>query len=76
MTSVSFVCLGCFLIQQIDQMAIDNLCFFGAGDGNRTHVFSLEGCCTTIVLHPHIPPFNESPRIIYYFFKLVKYKLF
>ena len=25
---------------------------FGAGDGNRTHVFSLEGCCTTIVLYP------------------------
>ena len=29
---------------------------FGAGDGNRTHVFSLEGCCTTIVLRPHILP--------------------
>tara|TARA_A100001234_G_scaffold122214_1_gene107175 strand:+ start:827 stop:1006 length:180 start_codon:yes stop_codon:yes gene_type:complete len=25
---------------------------FGAGDGNRTHVFSLEGCCSTIELHP------------------------
>ena len=24
----------------------------GAGDGNRTHVFSLEGCCSTIELHP------------------------
>src|SRR5579864_1334830 len=24
----------------------------GAGGGNRTRVFSLEGCCTTIVLHP------------------------
>jgi hypothetical protein len=24
----------------------------GAGDGNRTHVNSLEGCRTTIVLHP------------------------
>ena len=23
-----------------------------AGEGNRTLVFSLEGCCTTIVLHP------------------------
>ena len=26
----------------------------GAGDGNRTHVSSLEGWCSTIELHPHI----------------------
>jgi hypothetical protein len=25
---------------------------FGAGEGNRTLVFSLEGCCSTIELHP------------------------
>ena len=25
-----------------------------AGDGNRTHVSSLEGWCSTIELHPHI----------------------
>jgi hypothetical protein len=25
----------------------------GAGGGNRTLVFSLEGCCSTIELHPH-----------------------
>ena len=24
----------------------------GAGDGNRTRILSLEGCCTTIVLYP------------------------
>ena len=24
-----------------------------AGDGNRTHVSSLEGWCSTIELHPH-----------------------
>jgi hypothetical protein len=24
----------------------------GAGEGNRTLVFSLEGCCSTIELHP------------------------
>jgi hypothetical protein len=24
----------------------------GAGGGNRTLVFSLEGCCSTIELHP------------------------
>ena len=33
-------------------------CWLGAGDGNRTHVFSLEGCCSTIELHPHYPQFN------------------
>jgi hypothetical protein len=27
--------------------------FAGAGEGNRTLVFSLEGCCSTIELHPH-----------------------
>ena len=27
---------------------------FGAGDGNRTHVTSLEGWNSTIGLHPHI----------------------
>ena len=26
---------------------------FGAGDGNRTHVTSLEGWSSTIELHPH-----------------------
>ncbi len=25
----------------------------GAGEGSRTLVLSLEGCCTTVVLHPH-----------------------
>jgi hypothetical protein len=25
---------------------------YGAGEGNRTLVFSLEGCCSTIELHP------------------------
>ena len=28
---------------------------FGAGEGNRTLVFSLEGCCSTIELHPRAP---------------------
>ena len=27
---------------------------YGAGDGNRTHVISLEGWSSTIELHPHI----------------------
>ena len=30
----------------------DKIFGFGAGRGNRTLVFSLEGCCTTIVLYP------------------------
>src|SRR5580692_10290686 len=30
----------------------------GAGEGNRTLVFSLEGCCSTIELHPLI---DRSP---------------
>ncbi len=29
-----------------------NTCRNGAGEGNRTLVFSLEGCCSTIELHP------------------------
>ena len=29
-------------------------CFRKAGDGNRTHVSSLEGWCSTIELHPHV----------------------
>jgi hypothetical protein len=31
------------------QEVIENI---GAGEGNRTLVFSLEGCCSTIELHP------------------------
>jgi hypothetical protein len=27
----------------------------GAGEGNRTLVISLEGCCSTIELHPQVP---------------------
>jgi hypothetical protein len=40
----------------------------GAGEGNRTLVFSLEGCCSTIELHPHPPtvawsaPKSEAAR--------------
>ena len=32
-----------------------------AGDGNRTHVSSLEGWCSTIELHPHVT--NRGDRI-------------
>ena len=31
-----------------------SVCNREAGDGNRTHVSSLEGWCSTIELHPHI----------------------
>ena len=39
-----------------------NSFFKRAGDGNRTHVSSLEGWCSTIELHPHIQ-FNRGDRI-------------
>ena len=32
---------------------------FGAGDGNRTHVASLEGWNSTIELHPHSGAVDE-----------------
>ena len=31
-----------------------NSFFKRAGDGNRTHISSLEGWCSTTELHPHI----------------------
>jgi hypothetical protein len=34
----------------------------GAGEGNRTLVISLEGCCSTIELHPHRERFSRAPR--------------
>ena len=33
-----------------------------AGDGNRTHVSSLEGWCSTIELHPHVSLFFYVPQ--------------
>ena len=33
-----------------------------AGDGNRTHVSSLEGWCSTIELHPHIKSAQNRNR--------------
>ena len=36
----------------------------GAGEGNRTLVFSLEGCCSTIELHPPGKPSSELHRPI------------
>ena len=41
-----------------------------AGDGNRTHVSSLEGWCSTIELHPH----QQCSFIIAWNF--MKYKYF
>ena len=37
------------------QLSYEHTCLFKAkaGDGNRTHVSSLEGWCSTIELHPH-----------------------
>ena len=36
----------------------------GAGDGNRTHVISLEGWSSTIELHPHIYFIYDSKSVI------------
>ncbi len=38
------------------------LIFFGAGEGNRTLVVSLEGFCSTIELHPHY--FNPTLQLL------------
>ena len=35
---------------------------FRAGDGNRTHVSSLEGWCSTIELHPRMNYEIQMPR--------------
>ena len=35
---------------------------FGAGEGNRTPVISLEGFCSTIELHPLNQPLIKRPR--------------
>ena len=34
-------------------ISLEMLSSLGAGDGNRTHVVSLEGWSSTIELHPH-----------------------
>ena len=36
------------------------ICKWKAGDGNRTHVSSLEGWCSTIELHPHKSGWQDS----------------
>ena len=36
-----------------------------AGDGNRTHVSSLEGWCSTIELHPHVSLQKIKPTAFY-----------
>ena len=33
----------------------------GAGEGNRTLIFSLEGCCSTIELHPPVAIWLNHP---------------
>ena len=48
-----FCMLPC--IEGIKLIICSSLRYFReAGDGNRTHVSSLEGWCSTIELHPHI----------------------
>ena len=35
-----------------------------AGDGNRTHVSSLEGWCSTIELHPHVKNIQQIINVL------------
>jgi hypothetical protein len=42
------------LILQLNSLLLETQLSVGAGEGNRTLVFSLEGCCSTIELHPRI----------------------
>ena len=41
-------------IQLSYRLTFEKMNFSRAGDGNRTHVSSLEGWCSTIELHPRI----------------------
>ena len=49
-------------IQLSYRLTFEKMNFSRAGDGNRTHVSSLEGWCSTIELHPHIQ-LNRGDRI-------------
>ena len=50
--SVDLLCLFIHIIRKKSPVYI--LQIKKAGDGNRTHVSSLEGWCSTIELHPHV----------------------
>ena len=43
-----------------------------AGDGNRTHVSSLEGWCSTIELHPHIYEAVDAFVSLHVVFRLLR----
>ena len=45
-----FYILNSFAVSRVNTLACQRRC--EAGDGNRTHVSSLEGWCSTIELHP------------------------
>ena len=47
---------------QLSYRHISLLSYREAGDGNRTHVSSLEGWCSTIELHPQ---FAETVKVVY-----------
>ena len=48
---------------------------FGAGDGNRTHVASLEGWNSTIELHPQIGAVDETRTRDLHLGKVALYQL-
>jgi hypothetical protein len=46
----TFCCIG--FLPHASDAKFQSDSYIGAGEGNRTLVFSLEGCCSTIELHP------------------------
>ncbi len=50
------------LVRKRCKISGSNVLSVGAGEGNRTLVISLEGCCSTIELHPRIQrPIRRAP---------------
>ena len=59
--------VGALFLQMLLEMGkIRNPGITKAGDGNRTHVSSLEGWCSTIELHPHVRYMFSTEIILSY----------
>ena len=50
------------MLYQLSYPSTKNTNTIGAGDGNRTHVTSLENSCSTIELRPRLPRKHHSRR--------------
>ena len=49
------------LSDEVIKSDLEGRFYIGAGDGNRTHVISLEGWSSTIELHPHRMALSYTP---------------